>query len=518
VTTTNVVADLPQERTWLGHPRGLVILFFAEMWERFSFYGMRGLLIFYLTQHFLFGDAEAAGIYATYGALVYLMPVLGGIVADRYLGFRRAVVWGAVLLCIGHFGMAIEGAPARVVGDTVVRDAWPLQVFYLSTAFIITGVGFLKASISSIVGQLYRENDVRRDTGFTIFYMGINVGAAIAGIACGYLGQTYGWAYGFGLAGVGMLAGLVTFVRGSHLLEGAGEPSDPTRLDGPGWLGVSVRRWLYVGAAASVVIAWMLMQRRAVGGVLLNVAGVAVVAWVLWFSFVKCTVIERHRMLVVLILTMIGVVFWALFEQAGSSLNLFTERNVDRTIGDFTLAAAQTQSFNPIFILLIAPVFSYLWYALGKRGREPSTPTKFGLGVIQVGLGFAVLVYGAREGADDGIVPLVWLVAAYLLHTTGELCLSPVGLSMVTKLSVPRVVGLMMGAWFLSSAFSQYVGGIIAAGASVSETPGEAIDPVASLPIYVDTFAMLAWVAVGVGVVVLVLAPWLRRWMHEDVV
>jgi POT family proton-dependent oligopeptide transporter len=514
VTPSAVASEVATEKTLLGHPRGLAMLFFAEMWERFSFYGMRGLLIFYLTQHFLFGDAEAAGIYATYGALVYLMPVLGGLVADRYLGFRRAVIWGAVLLCIGHFGMAIEGAPARIVDGKVIRETWSLQAFYVSTAFIITGVGFLKASISSIVGQLYRENDARRDTGFTIFYMGINVGAAVAGIACGYLGQTFGWAYGFGLAGVGMLVGLVTFVRGRHLLEGAGEPADPLRLDAPGWLGVTVRRWLYVGAAAALVVAWTLMQRRAVGGALLNVAGVAVVVWIVWFSFAKCTVVERHRMFVVLTLTMVGVVFWALFEQAGSSLNLFTERNIDRTVGDFTLAAAQAQSFNPIFILLLAPAFSGLWFVLGKRGREPSTPTKFALGVIQVGLGFAVLVYGARQ-AEGGIVPLAWLVAAYFLHTTGELCLSPVGLSMVTKLSVPRVVGLMMGVWFLSSAFSQYVGGIIAAGASVSEGPGQEIDPVASLPIYVDTFEMLAWVALGVGLVVLLVAPLLRRWMHE---
>jgi POT family proton-dependent oligopeptide transporter len=515
VTTTAVATDAPHERSWFGHPPGLRILFFAEMWERFSFYGMRGLLIFYLTQHFLFGDAEAAKIYATYGALVYLMPVIGGLVADRYLGFRRAVVWGAALLCIGHFGMALEGAPARVVDGAVVRETLALQVFYLSSAFIIIGVGFLKPSISSMVGQLYRENDARRDTGFTIFYMGINVGAMLAAATCGYLGQRWGWAYGFGLAGIGMLAGLVTFVKRSDLLAGAGEPTDPHLLERKVALGLAIRQWIGVGAIVGIVIACFLMQERELVDVLLNGTGIVVVIGIVAFSLLRCTPVERDRMLVMMFLIAVSVVFWSLFEQAGSSLNLFTERNVDREVLGFTIEAAQMQSLNPAFIILLGVPFSILWVWLAARGWEPSTPAKFGLGVLQVGLGFAVLVYGVQQADSNGIVPLVWLVAAYFLHTTGELCLSPVGLSMVTKLSVPRVVGQMMGVWFLSSAFSHYVAGIIAAGASVSETPGEHVSPTVSLPIYGDTFAMLAWLAVVVGVAVLLLAPLLRRWMHD---
>ena len=221
----------PGDTSFFGHPRGLAILFFAEMWERFSFYGMRGLLVLYLTKHWLFTDGVASGIYASYGAMVYLMPVVGGLVADRYLGFRRAVTWGAALLVLGHIGMAFEGSPATVVDGEVVQDAVALQIFYLSLGLIIVGVGLLKPSISSIVGELYEKADPRRDGAFTLFYMGINLGAVLATLTCGYLGETYGWAYGFGLAGIGMLAGLVTFIRGREHLQGKGEAPDPIALD-----------------------------------------------------------------------------------------------------------------------------------------------------------------------------------------------------------------------------------------------------------------------------------------------
>jgi len=473
---------------------------------------MRALLIFYLTQHFLFDDTTATGIYSSYGALVYLTPLVGGLVADRWLGFRKAVVFGAVLLCLGHFGMAVEGEPARAVGDGVVRDATSLAVFYASLALIIVGVGFLKPSISSIVGALYPPDDPRRDGGFTLFYMGINVGAATAALACGYLGKTYGWSWGFGLAGVGMLTGLVTFVRGRALLAGAGEPPDAARLAEP-LFGVSRERLIYVVGFGAVAVAWYLMQHRAFVGNLLTLASVVAVGGIVAFSLLRLERVERERLLVVLYLTVVSVVFWAFFEQAGSSLNLFADRNVDRNVLGVTVEAAQLQSLNPIFIVLLAPVFSWLWVALARAGREPSTPAKFALGVLQVGLGFGALVLGARS-ADHGIVALGWLAFAYLLHTTGELCLSPVGLSMVTRLSVPRVVGLMMGVWFLSSAFSQYAAGLIAAGASVAQTSGQAIDATQSLPIYVATFGSIATIATVVGAIVLAAAPLARRFMH----
>jgi proton-dependent oligopeptide transporter, POT family len=499
----------------LGHPRGLYILFFAEMWERFSFYGMRGLLIFYLTQHLLFGDKEAAGIYATYGALVYLTPVIGGLIADRFIGFRKAVIFGAILLCIGHFGMAFESEPALRVGEVVHRDAAYLQVFYFSLAFIIVGVGFLKPSISNIVGQLYGEHDPRRDGGFTIFYMGINLGAMLASLVAGYLGQTYGWAYGFGLAGIGMLAGLITFVKGQHHLAGAGTPPDPSRLAEPFVAGVSREKIIYFCGLLGVLVAWQLMQHRDGVGSLLVLTAVAAVVGIVWYSIARCTRAERNRMLVILYLTTVSVVFWSFFEQAGSSISLFTERNIEKEILGVTLTAAQFHFFNPAFIILLAPFFSWFWVALFNRGLEPSTPAKFGLGVFQVGLGFAVLVYGISTANAEGMLAAYWLVLAYFLLTTGELCLSPVGLSMVTRLSVSRVVGLMMGVWFLSSSFSQYVGGIIAAAASVDSADGISVNRTAALAVYGDTFGLLAKFAICVGLMVMLLAPVVRRFMHD---
>jgi proton-dependent oligopeptide transporter, POT family len=503
--------------TILGQPRGLWLLFFVEMWERFSYYGMRALLIFYLTQHFLFGDAAASAIYASYGSLVYLMPLLGGLIADRYLGFRKAVGFGAVLLCIGHFGMAIEGDAALVTADGVQRDPVSLQIFYASLAFIIIGVGFLKPNISSMVGQLYAKDDPRRDGGFTYFYMGINLGAMLASSIVGYLGQTFGWAYGFGLAGVGMLAGLITFRRGLRLLGDAGLPSDANRLTEIVTLGLTRERLIYIAGLIGVVFAWQLVQSHQLVGQLLMVAAVVTVVGIIGFAVLRLPSVERDRMLVVLFLTAVSVVFWAFFEQAGSSMNLFAERNVDRHMLGVDVQATQFQSLNPAFILLLGPVFSLLWVALARRGFEPSTPAKFGLGVLQVGLGFAALVYGAQQADSSGLVAAGWLALAYLLHTTGELCLSPVGLSMVTKLSVPRVVGLMMGVWFLSSAFSHYVAGLIAAGASANETPGATVGGAESLAVYVATFSTVAWIAVAVGVVVLLLSPLVRRFMHEPV-
>ena len=504
---------LEPSRDVLGHPRGLVVLFFAEMWERFSFYGMRALLIFYLTQHFLFDDAMSAGIYATYGSMVYLMPVLGGIVADRLLGFRKAVICGAVLLCLGHFGMAFEGDPARVVNGNVVRDGFSLQVFYLSLAFIVMGVGFLKSSISNMVGELYGADDPRRDSGFTLFYMGINVGAAAAGLVCGYLGQTYGWRYGFGLAGIGMLAGLVTFLGGRRHLLSAGEPPAAGELRKAVAFGLSREAAIYALAVVGVLVVWQLLQFQQVVGGMLMATGAAVVGGVIWFSFARCTVVERGRMLVLLTLTAFSVVFWALFEQAGSSLSLFADRNVDRDIAGVTVQASQFQSLNPLYIILLAPLFAMLWPMLARRGWEPGAPAKFGLGIVQAGLGFGALVYGGAVAGEDRMVAAGWLALAYLLHTTGELCLSPVGLSMVTKLSVARVAGMMMGVWFLSSAFSHYVAGWIAAGASIDA--GEGLNRAASLAVYADTFGVLMIVALAVGLALLAAAPWLRRHMHE---
>lgn len=505
-------SDLAEE-TLLGHPKGLYILFLTEMWERFSYYGMRALLILYLTKHFLFGDQSAGLLYGSYASLVYAMPVLGGLIADRYLGLKKSIMFGAVLLVCGHLGMAFEGPPSEVIDGVVVRQSMYEQAFYLSLAFIVVGVGFLKASISTIVGQLYAENDPRRDSGFTIFYMGINLGAFVATLLCAYLGETYGWKYGFGVAGIGMLFGLLTFIRGDRYLANVGAPPVNARLDEPGFLGIK-REWIIYGLSLmSIVAVWQLIQRTGDLGYVLSGFGLVVVAGVIWYSLTRCTRIERDRMLVMLTLIVLSVFFWALFEQAGSSLTLFTDRNV--AMGD-TFTAGMFQSLNPFFIIVFAPIFAWVWVKLAQRRLEPSTPLKFGLGIFQVGLGFAVLIFGAGFAGPDGKVAIVWLALMYLFHTTGELCLSPVGLSMVTRLSVAQVGGMMMGVWFLSSAFAAYMAGVIAGAMAIGGDGAQVAIGAQSLDIYTSMFGRLAWLAIIIGVALMVISPWLAKRMHLD--
>lgn len=502
-----------------NHPKGLYVCFMTEMWERFSYYGMKALLILYLSKHFLFTDDQSFGIFGAYISLVYAMPVIGGLIADRYLGSRKAVTLGAVLLVMGHFGMAFEGAGATAVMgadgiETIVRDPLYLQIFYFSLALIITGVGFLKPNISTIVGKLYADDDPRRDSGFTIFYMGINLGAAIAAALCGYLGETYGWAYGFGLAGVGMLFGLIVFQRGQPLLEGHAEPPAEGRLQEKMRGGLTREALIYLGAAFGVLIAWQLVQRPAVAGSLLTAFGICISIAVIAYSILKCTPVERDRMLVAIVLIFFSVIFWAFFEQAGSSINLFTDRSVNRNVMGVTIPASMFQSVNSIFIITLALPFAGLWVWLSKRRLEPDTPVKFALGMLQMSLGFGVMVYGASLAGADGKVGLIWLMLGYLFQTTGELCLSPVGLSMITKLSVKRVVGMMMGVWFLSNAAAGFVSSILARGSSVHTANGEATDPIIALNAYSALFEYIFWVALGVGIFMLLISPLLKRGMH----
>jgi len=518
-TTTIATDDALAQDQFLGHPKGLYICFLTEMWERFSFYGMRSLLIFYLTQHFLFdADGMAADIYGSYMAMVYALPVIGGFLADRYLGFRKAVVFGGVLLVLGHLGMAIEGRPAQLLADgSIVRDRVSLQMLFLSLSLIIVGVGFLKPNISSIVGRLYGKDDPRRDSGFTIFYMGINLGAASAAIIVGYLGQSpdWGWSWGFGLAGVGMVGGLATFLYGQKYLHGHANPADPEKLLQPSPIpGLNKEYAIYLGGLFGVLASWQIVQHHHMVLGLLGTTSVALVLGLMWFMLKYCDKIERDRMLVAIVLVFFSVFFWSLFEQAGTSMNLFADQVVDRSVLGITLQASQFQSLDAIFILLLGPLFAIAWVALSKRGLEPSTPVKFGLGIVQVGLSFFVLVLGISTANEAHQVALIWLVLAYLLHTTGELSLSPVGLSMITKLSVQRVVGLMMGAWFLASAGAGFVAAQISKLVHIDATAGKIDDPVQALAGYSDLFYSVAWVGIVVGAFALLVSPLLRKRMH----
>ena len=501
-----------------GHPKGLYVLFFTELWERFSYYGMRALLFLYLTKHFLLADDAAYAVFGAYAALVYASPVLGGLIADRYLGYRKAVILGGVLLVLGHMGMAFEGAQAVEVdtasGSVVERDEFAMQILYLSLGFIATGVGFLKANISTLVGTLYELSDRRRDSGFTIFYMGINVGAFIGPLICGFLGETYGWSYGFGLAGIGMALGLVVFMRGQKYLMGKAEPPNPALLRQKTALGLNVEHLIYLTSFAMILVTWQLVQIYAVVGIGLVVLGVAVSGGIVWYSLANCSDTERSRHLVILALMFFSVIFWSLFEQAGSSLTAFADRVVDRDAFGVTIQTSQLQSLNPIFIILLAPIFSSLWINLERRNRNLSTPTKFALGILQAGLGFLVLVYGVSQAGDDGKVALIWLALAYLLHTTGELCLSPVGLSAITKLSTPAIGGTLMGAWFLSMAGASYIASLFARLTSMETEGGQITDIAEATVTFSSLFQDLFWLAAAMTLVAFLVAPMLSRAMR----
>jgi POT family proton-dependent oligopeptide transporter len=467
---------------------------------------MRALLIFYLTQHWLFSDEKSSVIYGAYTALVYIAPVLGGYIADRYLGQRKAVTFGALLLTFGHFLMAFEGRTG--VTDAIAKQADPaINIFWLALAFIIVGSGFLKANISVIVGQLYPRTDVRRDGAYTIFYMGINVGAAIGTIIAGYLGQTYGWSYGFGAAGFGMLLGLVVFTVFKPLLRGNGEASDPARLNKT-VMGIKFEWLLYVVGFLAVGVVWWLVQNQAMVGTLLGIFGAILVAYVLWYAVAKLQPHDRDRIFAAMFLIFGSILFWALFEQAGSSLNLFTDRYVDRA----GVEASLFQSINPIYIILLGPVFAWLWTTLGRKGLEPSAPAKFGLGLIQLGAGFLVLVLGANAVGLNVPTPVIFIFLIYLLHTTGELCLSPVGLSAMNRLAPAHMASLIMGTWFFASAAGNFVAGQISA-ATGSE---EAYGAVAAKEVVLAVYSKIGWIAVAVGVAVIVIAPLIKRLMHLD--
>ncbi len=493
MSEANNQADLePEGKQILGHPAGLFILFGAEMWERFCFYGMRTLLVLYMVQGFLeYNDETAYGVYGSYNSLVYLTPILGGLLADRLLGYRRAIMLGAVLMALGEFSLLVE--------DPIF--------FYSGMALLIVGNGYFKPNISTIVGKLYPQGDPRRDGGFTIFYMGINIGAFLSTLICGYIGERYGWNYGFGLAGIGMLLGLAIFSMGGGLLQGQGLPPNPEKAR-------KLFPLVVLGSLLAAPVIAILLQHHGIVEILLVVAAIVVIGYLLYEAF-KEELVQRQKIFVILVLAFFHMVFWSCFEQAGSSLTLFAERNVDRMIGAWEFPTTWGQTFNPLFIVLFAPVLAALWPMLSRKKMNPSIPNKFTLGLIQVGLGFGVLVMAAKMLETAGLVPLGTLVFCYLLHTTGELCLSPVGLSMVTKLAPARMTGMVMGVWFLSIAGGHAVAAAFARFTGGAATDGEVeVEAVASLGVYSNVFGQIFWFAVGAAVLLLLLSPILKKWLH----
>ena len=470
MTDAAVAVAAPEDRGFFGHPRGLSTLFFTEMWERFSYYGMRGFLILYMTAPVALGgmgmaDAAAAAIYGTYTSMVYLMSLPGGWVADRLIGQRRAVLYGGILIASGHYALAI---PA-------------LSTFYLGLVLVVLGTGLLKPNISVIVGQLYAEKDIRRDAGFSIFYMGINTGAFVGPLITGYLAQDVrfrgiiegwgmdpnsSWHWGFGAAGVGMTLGLLQYALGGRRLGTAG--SEPSPPKSPAHA-ASIRQQAIFGLGGGVLLLVLLGIGMATGVLPITAEHVTdaytyvllaiTVGFFGWlFLAGDWTPAERKRLYLIGVFFVAAALFWSVFEQAGSTLNLFADRSTENVVPGYgVFPSSWWQSVNALLIILLAPVFAWLWVTLGHR--QPASPTKFALGLIGVGLGFLILIPAAQIAETGVKVGISWLFFVYLMHTVAELCLSPVGLSSMTKLAPTRIVSLMMGVWFLGASVGNFLGG-----------------------------------------------------------
>ena len=514
--------------TFFGHPRGLMTLFFTELWERFSYYGMRGLLVLFMTAPMTVGGLEwnadrAGAVYGTYTALVYLVALPGGWIADRIMGQRRSVLWGGVIIMAGHIALALHG----------------LSAFYIGMALIIAGTGLLKPNISAMVGQLYSDGDARRDSGFSIFYMGINIGAGIAPLICGWLaeGEAFrgmladwgmdpknSWHWGFGAAAVGMGLGLIQYVMGGKYLSkksltppGAADP-EASRKDHRNFRVCMGSFVAIIGALIAAhfagVIEITVEKVNSATGYLLAATTIGFFAWL--FLAGDWTKQERKRLTVVAVLFVASAVFWSVFEQAGSTLSMFAAESTTREFLGFEIPASWFQSLNAGFIVLLAPVFAWLWMAL--KDRDPSSPAKFTIGLVFVGLGFGVLVFGAQLAQNGERVSPLWLVSVYLLHTIGELCLSPVGLSAMTKLAPARITGMMMGVWFLSTSVGSFLGGQMS---RFYEAGGDAVaDPVAGVAVEAgmsnsDLFTYITLYALGAAVLLFLLVKPIKRMLER---
>jgi len=501
--------DTVRDTRFFGHPRGLSTLFFTEMWERFSYYGMRALLILFMTASVAtgglgFDTAKAGAIYGTYVALAYLTSLPGGWIADRFLGQRRSTLYGGVVIMLGHMSLAI---PSRVT-------------FYLGLLLVVTGTGLLKPNVSTMVGELYGRDDERRDAGFSIFYMGINLGAFTAPLLCGWLAQSgqfrgilasFGispatsWHWGFAMAAVGMFFGLVQYLAGWKYLGEAGMyPVRPESSESY----ARQRRQLTIGLAVVGVVIALLAAGAATGmvtaegvangvGVFLLVTTVLFFVWL--FTVAKWTREERNRLVVVLVLFLAASVFWSVFEQAGSTLNLFADRDTRTEAFGYDFPPSWFQSLNSLFLILLAPVFAWIWIKLGKK--DPTSPTKFTLGLVFVAAGFAILVFAAKQAEQGVLVSPLWLTATYLLHTIGELCLSPVGLSAMTRLAPARIAGLTMGVWFLATSVGNYLGGRVGGLYESFSLPG--------------LFGAVAIFALGAGLLLALLIRPIRRMLER---
>lgn len=498
-----------QQKELFGHPVGLFYLFFAELWERFSFYGMRALLTLYMVQEIFKAlverDAATAVVYASYGSLVYASTVIGGRVSDKILGMRSSIFLGGILMALGHFVLAIQNDIA----------------FFLALALIVVGNGFFKPNISTFVGSLYKEGDTKKDSGFTIFYMGINIGGFVAPLLCGWLAAAYGWHYGFGLAGIGMLTGLIFFWSGikKKVFGDRGLPPDPEVYEKK-VLGIPQKTLVPILALLSApVIAYVLSSYKAIAGgesflgdetivgLIFKLIGVLVVVYMGYIMY-KATLDERKKLFMAVLITFFMTLFWGFHELSGSVITLFAARNVDLTF----INASQTNALNSMFIIILAIPISLLWAFLSKRNLNPRTPYKFGLGLILAGLSFYVLAMSGGSANENGMVPMAYLLVMYFIISVGELFMSPVGLSKITDLSPKRIVAFMMGIWFLSSAYAFQIVGFISKQLAVESTDVN-VGGLETLQVYIDGFSLIAKYSIGAGLAVLIFSPLMKKLM-----
>jgi len=483
------------ERTIGKQPRQLYLLFFAEMWERFSFYGMKALLIAYMVTELKFDEPKSYGILGAYSALVYTMPMLGGMLADRFLGYRRAVIYGGILMTIGHLVLALP-------------QEWS---FFYGMAFIICGNGFFKPNISSLVGTLYEENDPRRDSGFSLFYMGINIGAALGGLLCGYVGQRINWHYGFGLAGIFMVLGLIVFVIGQKSLGHRGLPPNLEALK-KRVAGITNEQLIYVGSLLIIPVVVALFNRYEIMDYFMAILGIVAISYVLWEAS-RMEAAARNKLIAALFMIIFSILFWAFYEQNAGALNLFAMRNVDMHVMGTELPALSVNNFLPPgWVVILSFFFAWLWTWLAKRKLEPATPVKFGFAFVLMAAGFLVF-YLACLNAESGLISLFAFTMGYMFIIAGELCLSPIGLSMVTKLSPIRMVAVMMGIWFFASAGGEFLAGKIGKMMSVPEAVQN--NAVASLPYYATILKEIAIASAIAGALILLLSPLVKKWMGD---
>ncbi|MBB71701.1 MAG: MFS transporter [Legionellales bacterium] len=478
----------------IKHPKGLYILFMTEFWERFGFYTVQALLVLFLSKVFLFTDDQSYSLFGAYAGLIYASPVIGGYLADNFLGFRRAIYFGGILFILGYLGLTLfDGQNA----------------FYLSLAFLICGNGFFKSNVSSLLGTLYDHPDIRRDSGFTLFYMGINFGSFVATLFCTYVAAEFGWHYGFGLAAIGMLLGMITFTWGSRYLEGNGSPPHPSQLHEPILFGISREHLIYALTLGCVFLISLMIHYPNVVNIGLLVFGALILAYIVKRAY-QYQVQQRNHLIVIVVLLIFVVIFWALYFQTFMSVTLFIERSIDRQIFGWVMPTAMFQSFNPLFIILLCPIMAKVWIKMAYSRYNPSTPMKFAIGLLLVSFGFFAPAIGSHFINNAGLIPMGWIVLCFFLQTVGELFLSPVGLSMITQLAPREMIGFLMGVWFLATGAANAVGGKIA---SFTTIPENIHDTVTIDHLYGHHFMIFALVGTGVSLLLMILTPWLKRMM-----